>query len=370
MVERFDVQWKFGAVDAIAEGIKRYPWEAVQTQGSRLQDLCSYWLSGYNVDVALDDLNKYPHFIAPIEGAQVHFVHVVGEARGRRPLLMLHGWPGSFYEYWTVIEHLAFPSKHGGQPSDAYDLVIPSLPGFGFSTRGSSPTGPRATARVFEILMREVLGYSSYHVQGSDWGAGVAAWLGIDTPVSLKAIHLDYLLTRPRSEPSTAKEVSWKRIYDECQEQIGAYSRLQETRPLSLVLATAGNPVGQFAWILERYEEWADLRDRSFEEVFTRDQLITTAMLYIATDAFATSVQYYADAEEEGARFTPEGTRVMVPTSFSGYPSPAFPYPPREWVERVYNLVDYRKMPRGGHFPAMEVPDLFVEDLREWGRRF
>jgi pimeloyl-ACP methyl ester carboxylesterase len=130
----------------------------------------------------------------------------------------------------------------------------------------------------------------------------------------------------------------------------------------------AGNPVGQLAWIVERFHDWADLRERRFEDVFSMDQLLTNAMLYILTGTFDTAAQYYADAETERARWTPAGRRVDVGTAFSAYPSPAFPNPPREWVERSYNVTRWRDMPRGGHFPAMEVPELFVEDVRAWAR--
>lgn len=166
--------------------------------------------------------------------------------------------------------------------------------------------------------------------------------------------------------PETAAEREWKTGYDAKQAEIGAYSRLQETKPSSLAYATVDNPVGQLAWIVERFHDWADLRDRDFEDVFTMDQLLTNAMLYILTDRFHSAAQYYADAETEGARFMPPGRRVEVPTAFSGYPSASFPHPPREWVERVYNITRWKDMPCGGHFPAMEVPQLFTDDIRSW----
>jgi pimeloyl-ACP methyl ester carboxylesterase len=375
-VTPFVVEWDEDRLRELRHQVDVYGWPEVSPAwGWRygcdldfLRDLCRYWVDGYDEIAAARELNHFPQGIASADGCDLHFVHVVGEAEGRRPLLLSSGWPGSFYEYWSVIEPLAFPSRHGGVAEEAFDIVVPSLPGFGFSRRPSGTTGPRATARLFDILMREVLRYPRYLAQGSDWGAGVTAWIALDHPASVDAIHLDYLLTRPDAEPETAAERDWKADYDARQAEFGAYSLLQETKPASLAYAMAMNPVGQLAWIVERFHDWADLRERLFEQVFTKDQLLTNAMLYILTGAFDTAAFYYADAEAENARFMPRGRRVTVPTAFSGYPSPAFPSPPREWVERCYDLTHFKNMPRGGHFPAMEVPELFVDDLRSWGR--
>ena len=331
-----------------------------------LDELRAYWLDGFDMASAAVELNRFPQGLVTIEGLDLHVVHVVGEAQGRRPLLLTHGWPGSVYEFWAVIEPLAYPSRHGGRPEDAFDLVIPALPGFGFSGKPATPIGARTTARLFDILMREVLGYDRYLAQGGDWGAGVSAWLALDHASALRGIHLNYLLVQPDAEPESEAERTWKAEFTKAERQLGAYSALHGTRPLSLGYAMADNPVAQLAWLVERFHDWSDLRERPFGEVFSKDTLLTNAMFYLLTDAFATATWYYAGAAAENVRRMPKGRRVEVPTAFAAYPDPRSPRPPREWVERGYAVTRWREMPRGGHFAAMEAPDLFVADLREW----
>ncbi|AWN43677.1 epoxide hydrolase family protein [Methylobacterium durans] len=372
----FTVAWEPDRVARVREAVRTYRMPPVpEGAGWRygcdpefLAELCAYWLDGFDAAAAAADLNRFPQGIATVEGLDLHVVHVVGEADGRRPLLLTHGWPGSVYEFWSVIEPLAFPSRHGGRREDAFDLVIPALPGFGFSGTPAAPVGPRTAARLFDTLMRQVLGYPRYRAQGGDWGAGVSAWLALDHAASLQAIHLNYLLVQPDAEPESAAERAWKQAFDASQRRLGAYAQLQGTRPLSLAFAMADAPVAQLAWLVERFHDWADLRERPFGQVFTRDRLLTNALLYILTGAFPTATWIYAGAQEEEARRMPIGRRVEVPTAFAAYPDPRSPNPPRDWVERGYAVTRWREMPRGGHFAAMEVPDLFVADLRAWGR--
>lgn len=251
----FRVTWDAAALDRLRRDIAGYRFPPAPAGiGWRygcdpdvLRQLCGYWADGFDPGAAAAELNRFPQFVARIEGIDIHVVHVTGEAEGRRPLLLSHGWPGSVYEFWQVIEPLAFPSRHGGRPQDAFDLVIPSLPGFGFSGKPASPVGPRTTARLFDTLMREVLGYRSYRAQGGDWGAGVSAWLALDHPASMRAIHLNYLLVQPDAVPQTQAETSWKAVRDVTQGQLGAYAQLQGTKPQSLAYAMAGNPVAQAA---------------------------------------------------------------------------------------------------------------------------
>ncbi len=192
--------------------------------------------------------------------------------------------------------------------------------------------------------MREELGYPRYHAQGGDWGAGVTAWLALDHAASVKAIHLNYLLVQPDAEASTETEKAWRKAALDAQGRLGAYADLQGTKPLSLNYAMADEPVAQLAWLVERFHDWADLRERSFEDVFSKDRLLTNALFYLATDAFGTATWYYAGAREEGARRMPSGTRITVPTAFAAYPDPRTVAPPREWVERGYAVTRWRDM--------------------------
>lgn len=323
-------------------------------------------MDGFDVRRAEAELNRFPQVIHRVEGIDIHAVHVVGEAGGHRPLLLTHGWPGSVYEFWQAAEPLAFPSRFGGRAGDAFDLVIPSLPGFGFSGPPRSPVGARTAARLFHVLMRDGFGYQRFLAQGGDWGAAVTAWLALDYPDSIRAIHLNSILVRPGAGPQTREEVAWTMARTTVEQQLGGYELLQRTRPLSLAYAMAGNPVAQAAWLVERFHDWADLRERPFEAVFTDDQFLTNVMIYVMNGAFPTSTWFYAAAVAEDVHAMPAGRRVVVPTAVAAHPDPRAPFPPRSWVERGYNVTRWTDLPRGGHFVAMEVPDLFVDDLRAW----
>lgn len=332
-----------------------------------LKQLCDHWANELDAEAVAATLNRHPQVLVRIDAIDLHAVHIVGEANGRRPLLLTHGWPGSVYEFWHVIGPLAFPSQHGGRPDDAFDLVIPSLPGFGFSGKPTTPIGPRTTAGLFARLMME-LGYPRFLAQGGDWGAGVSAWLALDHADRIGSIHLNYLLVQPDATPETADEIAWKAAFDSRQQALGAYAMLQGTRPQSLAYAMTENPVAQAAWILERFHDWADLSHRPFDQVFSREDLVTNLMIYILNDAFVSATWYYAGAAAEGVRRMPPGRRIEVPTAFAAYPDRRAPAPPRSWVERGYAVSRWIDQPRGGHFAALEVPDLFVSDLRHWAR--
>lgn len=374
----FQVDWSAADVGAVLERVRGYPWppapEADDGWGygadaTFLKDLCAYWLDGYDWRAAMADLNRWPQFTARIEDFDIHFVHVVGEAKGQRPLLLSHGWPGSHYEFWAAIEPLAYPSRHGGDPKDAFDLVIPSLPGFGFSSKPRKPFGQRATARLFNSLMTEVLGHDRYLAQGGDWGSFVTSCLGLDYPDAVQAIHLNMMGFRPRGGPRNEAETAWVTRQGAMMDVLGAYFRLQASKPQSLAWLGAGNPVGQAAWIVERFYDWCDRREVPFGETFTRDQLLTNVMIYVMTGSFTTGAWYYRALLEEGGVQLAEGQRCEVPTAFANFPGEIlYAAPPRSWAERAYNITRWTEMPRGGHFAAMEQPALFVEDVRAWAR--
>lgn len=216
--------------------------------------------------------------------------------------------------------------------------------------------------------MRDGFGYRRYLAQGGDWGAAVTAWLGLDYAGSLGGIHLNSVLVHPGGEPATMEEAAWRRSQTEAEEALGGYQLLQRTRPHALAYAMAGNPVAQAAWIAERLHDWSDLRDRAFEAVFALDRVLTEVMIYVMNDAFATASWFYAGSAAEAVNAIPPGRRVATPTAVAAHPDPRAPFPPRSWVERGYDVVRWTELPRGGHFVAMEVPELFVEDLRGWAR--
>ncbi|MEO1641792.1 MAG: epoxide hydrolase family protein [Pseudomonadota bacterium] len=340
-----------------------------------MKDLQAYWLTDYDWRAQEARLNKYPHYIADIDGLPLHFVHVIGEAEGKRPLLLTHGWPGSIYEFWDAIGPLAHPSQHGGKSQDAFDLIIPSLPGYGFSGKPAAPIGQRTTAKLWNTLMQDVLGYKTYLAQGGDWGSMVTSWLGFDHGAhdgkgGCKAIHLNMVGLRPTpANPETEEELKWLQGMQAAMQAEGSYLMQQSTKPQTLAMSLMDSPVGTAAWILEKFHTWSDLKDGDLYSVYTRDQLLTNVMIYLVNDAIATSVWYYAAFFQEGGPGMPQGERCETPTAFANYPGESvYAAPPKSWVERAYNLTRWSDMERGGHFAAMEVPELFVDDVRAWAR--
>ena len=340
-----------------------------------LKDLQAYWLDTYDWRAEERKLNKYPQFKVEIEGIPIHFLHVVGEADGKRPLLLTHGWPGSIYEFYDAIGPLAYPSEHGGKPDDAFDLIIPSLPGYGFSGKPSAPLGQRATAKLWNTLMQEVLGYDTYLAQGGDWGGMVTSWIGLDHGThdakgGCKAIHLNMIGLRPTpATPQSEDELAWVQRTQMGMQLEGSYFMQQATKPQTLAMSLMDSPMGTAAWIVEKFHGWSDLKDGDLFSVYTRDQLLTNVMIYLVNDAIATSVWYYAAFMGEGGASLPEGVRCETPTGFANFPGETlYTPPPRSWCDRAYNITHWSDMSHGGHFAAMEAPDLFVEDVRTWAR--
>lgn len=371
---------KLNAIRARVEAFQWFPapanapdW-AFGMSSPALKDLQHHWLTAYDWRAQEAVLNRYPQFTAEIDGVPIHFLHVVGEAQGKRPLILSHGWPGSVFEFWDVIGPLAYPGQHGGSAEDAFDLIIPSLPGYGFSGKPSLPIGQRATAKMWNTLMQDVLGYDRYLAQGGDWGSMVTSWLGFDHGLKAgggcQAIHLNMIGFRPTPPiPQTEAERLWLQQSQAAMQAEGGYFMQQATKPQTLAMALMDSPMGTAAWIVEKFHAWSDLEDGDLSSVYTLDQLLTNVMIYLVNDAIATSVWYYAAFFLEGGPGLPEGEICETPTAFANFPGEAvYTAPPRSWVERAYNLTRWTDMPRGGHFAAMEVPDLFVEDLRAWAR--
>lgn len=376
----FHVAVPQATVDALRSRVAQFPWfPAPDDEGDTwsrgintayLRRFCETWAEAYGWRAAEAELNRFPQFTAEVEGLSLHFVHVVGESQGRRPLILCHGWPGSHYEFWDSIEKLAFPSRFGGDAADAFDVIVPSLPGYGFSGKPLRPLGQRATARLFNGLMTEVLGYTRYLAQGGDWGSMVSSWLAHDHAACV-GVHLNMIGLRPTpSVPQTDDEKAWLARTEFAMRFEGAYFQQQATKPQTLAMSLMDSPVGAAAWILEKFHGWADLGDHGdLERVFRRDQLITNIMIYLVTGSLATSVWFYRALFEEGGFALPDGERCEKPTGFANFPGEkVYTPPPRSWVDRAYNVVRWTDMPRGGHFAAMEAPELFVADVQAFGR--
>ena len=334
-----------------------------------MKELCAYWLDEFDWRAQEAVLNRFPQFTVPVEGIDIHFIHEKGSGPAPTPLLISHGWPGSVAEFRNVIEPLAHPERFGGDVADAFDVVAPSLPGFGFSGRPSRPMGPRGMANVFAKLMTEGIGYDSYVAQGGDWGGAVSSWLGYEHAPACKAIHINILTMRHPDGPQGAEEEAWEARFEEEQVMENGYRTIQATKPQTLSYAMNDSPVGVAAWITEKFNSWSHTDGDDIESAHTKDELLTNIMIYIVTGTFnSASWIYYGRREEGGRLLSPEGRRVEVPTGCALFPEELLAWPPRSYAERIYNITHWTEMPRGGHFGAMEEPELFVEDVRAFVR--
>lgn len=346
---------------------------------SFMQSLAAYWLDRYDWRMQEREMNRFRHFRAKVEGELLHFVHEPGSGTSPQPLLLLHGWPYSFATFLPVIERLAHPERFGGDADDGFDVIVPSLPGYGFSERPAAPLGPRAMARRMNALMTTVLGYDSFIAQGGDWGAPIASWLGFEHAPQTKAIHLNSIGMGPVGPPLWVVDPGPGPLTQEDRTALGegqtrvlfdmAYFFQQMTRPLTTAYAISDSPVGTAAWMLDKWYSWSDRRDRSFTEIFSQDRLLTEVMIYLVTGTFDTSIWIHNGFRAEESWALPSPTaRIETPTGMASYPNPFAALPPREALAGIYNIVQWTELPRGGHFPMAEVPELFVEDVRQFGR--
>ena len=334
-----------------------------------LRELVAYWTTTYDWSRAEHALNRHPQFKARIDDLDIHFVHVRGSGQRPFPLVLTHGWPGSFFEYDKLVAPLCFPERYGGDPDDAFDVVIPSLPGFGFSSKPPKPIGLHHVARVWHRLMNEVLGYRRYGAQGGDMGSAVTTWLALDQPAHIAGIHLNLFLMAADdvNKPETDEEQAWARAMQETREREMAYRAVHHTRPQTIALALADNPVGVAAWILEKFQRWSDVGS-DLEGRYTKDELITSLMIYLVSDTINTSIWMYRGTVEEDSGRIPAGCRVTTPTACAVFPKEFLPCPPRARVERTFNVVRWTAMAAGGHFPAMEEPTALAADIRSFFR--
>ncbi|MEY9928260.1 pimeloyl-ACP methyl ester carboxylesterase [Catenulispora sp. GP43] len=343
-----------------------------------LRELVRYWRHEYDWRAAEARLNQWPQFLTTIDGATVHFAHIRSPEPDATPLIITHGWPGSFAEFEHIAGPLTDPRAHGGDPADAFHLVLPSIPGFGFSgpTRETGWDHLRV-ARAFAELMRR-LGYERYGAQGGDWGSAISRELGRLFPEQVFGVHLNLIPGAAASSEPTAEELaalspaeqertlaSWARTKAWLKEQQG-YADLQSTRPQTLSYALTDSPVGQLAWIAEKFKEWTDSRDRP-EDAVDRDHLLTNVMLYWLTATAGSSARiYYERAHAPYWGSAPEPSRT--PTGLACFPAENF-IVLRHIAERSNNLVRWTEFDRGGHFAAMEAPELLVGDIRAFFRQ-
>lgn len=333
------------------------------TAQQTLRKLADHWAAKYDWDKAEKRLNALPHFSAEVDGLTLHFLHFKARAPGAQPLLLMNGWPSSFVEYSKLAPMLANPGAHGASEDLAFDVVIPAMPGFGYSSRPTQANRVQ-TSELFHRLMTEGLGYSSYVAAGTDIGAGVATRMALAYPHAVRAIHISAVVDPPlddQSLPLTQDERNYQQKLKTWNANEGAYMHLQGTRPQTAAYALNDSPVGLASWILEKFRYWSDAGEDLFA-VFPADMLVDNLNIYWSTQTIASSMRYYYEARHFRPPIKP-GQRVLAPTAVCMWPHDLV-VAPRSWASRFYNVQQYVVQPRGGHFPAWEQPELYAADLR------
>lgn len=336
-----------------------------------LKELIAYWRDGYDWRAQEARLNAFRQFVVPIDGIDLHYIHQPGVGPDPFPLLLSHGWPGSVVEFHKLIPLLTDPLRSGGDPADAFTVVAPSLPGYGFSFRPNQPRfGAPAMADLFARFMSEVLGYRRFVAHGGDWGSFITARLGLSHADRVPAIHLTMLpMRRDLPPPEEASEAERRYVEElrEFQREEAAYQMIQGTKPQTLAYCLTDSPAGLAAWIVEKFRTWSDCGD-DVESVFTRDELLTNIMLYWVTGAIGSSFWPYYARLHEGWPL-PDGAYVEVPTAYLAFPRELY-RPPREVAERTFNIRRWTPVRRGGHFAGLEQPEVLAADIREFFRPF
>ncbi len=341
------------------------------TDATYLRELVDYWIDGFDWAAQERALSRYPRFTATIDGLGIHFVHAraAAPAGAVLPLVLCHGWPDSFWRYTKVIPLLVDPAAHGADAADAFDIVVPDMPGYGYSERPAArPLNSLEVADMWAQLMTAV-GYPRFGAAGGDIGSGVSRYLGLEHPERVVAVHrMDAGL--PPSHTGDIElspgEQRWLDAAAAWAAKEGAYAAMHRTKPQTAAFGLTDSPVGLAAWIVEKLRAWSDC-DGDVERCFTKDEILTDITIYWLTATIGSSMRMYA----ANAAIPPAQLlrRVEVPSGFSLFPADIL-RPPTEWIERTTNAVHVTEMPRGGHFAPFEQPELYAQELRDFFRPF
>ena len=382
-VETFEVSVPQATLDDLRDRLARVRWPidpanrdwVYGVERGYLEELVDYWRTQYDWRAQERAINAFSHFRTAIDGIPIHFIHERGRGPNPIPLILSHGWPWTFWDYHKLIGPLTDPAAHGGDPADSFDVVVPSLPGYGFSVPLSQPGIEWSrTADLWVKLMRDELGYDRFAAQGGDWGALVTEQLGHKYAEHLIGIHLGLaipmtlFITGLPSEEEYAEDERQRFHHTRERMAVGtAHWVVQATDPQTLAYALHDSSVGLCAWILERRRSWSD-SGGDVERRFSKDDLLTTTMLYWVSESTVTSMRYYSEAEH--ATWSPSHDRmpaVEAPTAVTIWPQELMTMP-QQFLERYYNLQRTTEMASGGHFHPMEEPELLLEDIRAFFR--
>jgi pimeloyl-ACP methyl ester carboxylesterase len=355
------------------EGTK---WDA-GTDLNYVRELVAYWQDGYDWCKQEAALNEFAHFKSVVDEIGIHFIYERGKGPNPFPLILTHGYPDSFYRFAKIIPMLTDPASYGGRAEDGFDVVVPDLPGYGFSDRPPEIGGVFRVNDFWAQLMTEILGYQRFGAHGGDWGSTITEQLARSHADSVVAIHLTdvpfgHIMQKP-DDPSPAEKKLFKHNEEWLQKE-GAYALIQSSKPQSLAQGSNDSPAGLAAWLVEKFRAWSDCGG-DIETRFTKDELLTHIMIYWATESIGPSFLTYYDFANAGAlTWIKEGVKKWagsskVPAAFALFPAD-ISRPPREWAERFFNVQRWTEMPRGGHFAATEEPALLAEDIRAWFRPF
>ncbi|WP_159518229.1 epoxide hydrolase family protein [Sunxiuqinia indica] len=335
-----------------------------------LQSLVDYWQNGYDWRAQEKELNSHSQFKCKIDGINIHFIWEKGKGENPTPIILTHGWPDSFLRYKKIINKLTDPARFGGNPNDSFDVIIPSLPGFGFSDKSEHSGYNNAyVAELWVKLMTEKLGYTKFAAAGGDIGSGVTRYMALNHPNLLIGIHLTDvgiirdLLMAPDESKLSKEEMAYKKTAQQWMAQEAGYISIQSTKLQTLSYGLSDSPVGTAAWILEKFRSWSDCKGQ-LENSYSKDELLTNVMIYWLTNTLSSSVNIYY----ENTHSLPPMGKIEVPTGIALFAQDIL-LPPKEWTIKNLNVIHWAEMPRGGHFTAMEEPDLFVEDICKFYRQ-
>jgi pimeloyl-ACP methyl ester carboxylesterase len=331
---------------------------------SYIKELADYWLNEFDWRKTEDEINQYPNFIAEIDGIKIHFLHIKGKGKISLPLIITHGWPGSFLEMNKLIDPLTT------DPEYSFDLIIPSIPGFGFSQKFNVPGCNLWFISDLWSKLIKVLGYEKVFAQGGDFGAGISTALALKHPENVLGLHLNYIHSSyfpflSQSENLTEEEIQYQKKSELWYTTEGAYSHQHKTKPITLAYALNDSPVGLCAWIVEKFYSWSDCHG-NIESIFTKDELLSNVCLYWFTETIHSSIRLYHESSQAPLHFL-ENDFINLPVGIARFHKEE-PFPPRKFIERGYNVQHWTDFPAGGHFAALEQPVLLANDILQFAK--
>jgi len=378
-VNPFSIQIKQEVLDDLNYRLDHYRWpDQIKDAGwergtdiDYLRSLVSYWRNKYDWRKEESELNRLSQFHCDVDGIDIHFVHERGKGPNPMPIILTHGWPDSFIRYKKIIPMLTDPASYGGDAKDSFDVIVPSVPGFGFSGHPDhSGVNNNRISELWAKLMTEKLGYSKFAAGGGDVGSGVTRYLALNHPDLLFGIHLTdigilrNLLTAQDQTGLSEEELLYKKTAQDWLAQEAGYISIQSTKPQTLAYSLSDSPVGLAAWIIEKFRAWSDCKG-DLRQAFSEDELLTNIMIYWVTNTAGSSTHLYY----ENTHSLPPIGHIDVPSGIALFQADILK-PPKKWAEQNLNITRWTELPHGGHFTAMEEPELLAEDIRSFFRQF